>query len=548
MTKDAELTPADRLAAGAHAGQPVDGFGPIWNTALLQLARASWKTTGLEPFLQYQVPHTATSSGRLSEDALDVVLQAVSGRQIPEGGYRFLELGSGSGLFAKLFLDRLKTLAPDIYANAQYYVTDGANSVLASQRDHGILDAHLDRVIQLELNAEAPFPDDLKGSLDFVFATYLLDSLAFDILAINDKTRWQLEARSIYSGKKTNVAQGLKRALSSTDSGALKEFADVGHELFVQTRFARQTSQDLPFHDRLPDQTDGETIPFLHSFGAMACVEQCIAALRPGGAVIFNDYGWTEQPESLDEVEFQTFGNTVAYGVNFHQFDAHFPSRRDVHYIRPQEEEGSLFTRVIAHPDCPDLSDIVDHLYGSVRYRAMTLPMEAARALLPARLFEKARRLYGISLDLEPRNWALLEEIATFFLLPSGDADSALAFAEEALKINPIGPGIWRVKGEALVHLDRLDEAMTAFQHALRLHPMDAHTYLAIAHLKARTGDENGALADIAQGLVADTDGDLRDGFKDLQDQVLMGLSGLAAARLRQSVNRFRHPDKLPMP
>ena len=81
-----DLAPVETLAKGAKFGAPIEDFGPVWDSALLQFSRAKWQHTGLEAFLNFDVPHTATSNGRLSEDAVDIVLSAIAGRDTPTGG------------------------------------------------------------------------------------------------------------------------------------------------------------------------------------------------------------------------------------------------------------------------------------------------------------------------------------------------------------------------------------------------------------------------------------------------------------------------------
>ncbi|WP_299723896.1 SAM-dependent methyltransferase [uncultured Tateyamaria sp.] len=534
------------LAKGAKSGSPLEPFGPVWDTALLQLSRAKWQQTGLEAFLNFEVPHTATSNGRLSEDAVDIVLSAIADRDPPEGGYRFLELGSGSGLFAKLFLDRLQTFAPHVYETCRYFATDGADSILDSQKAFGVLDAHSERVTRVNLNAEQAWPAELSGIMDFAFATYLLDSLSFDILAVNDTERWRLETRTVYTEKNPDDLARLKALVTGETSFDPLAIPDILSKLALQTRYVKIQDSDLILPESLPRDTGGESRPTLHSYGALICINHCLAALRPGGGMIVSDYGHAAPLDPSEEVEFQFYGGTIAHGLNFYQVDQYFTDRSDVQLFAPEEDGPSVHTRMIATPECPDLSEKVDLIYGNIRDRAFNLPIETAREFLRARLFEKARKLYAKALEFQPRNWALLEEVAGYLLVANEEYSNAMTLVEQGLDINPFAPGLWRTKAEALMGLDRLQDAEAAFRRSVELNPKDPQTHLSFATLRRKLEDTAGALHSVADGFAYDTSGDLREDLLAEQDRILLRINETARKQLLHEVNRFRQLDAIP--
>jgi hypothetical protein len=70
--------------------------------------------------------------------------------------------------------------------------------VLAAQRASGVLAGHEGVVDQrrLDLAGDATdWPD--PGSFDVILATYVLDSLPFDLLTIRDDTVWRKEMRTV---------------------------------------------------------------------------------------------------------------------------------------------------------------------------------------------------------------------------------------------------------------------------------------------------------------------------------------------------------------
>ena len=177
---DLALDPLAILSRGAGGGVPVEEFGPVWTSARVRLSRAGWQAATLEPFLDLAVPYTSTSSGRLSDDAVSVALAARPGA----AGLRILELGAGSGIFARLFLDALRLRAPDVYRQSSYLVTDGSASVLGAQQAQGVLQDHSGIVSQQVLDSGGDWA--LPGRFDVILCTYLLDSLPFDLLALCD--------------------------------------------------------------------------------------------------------------------------------------------------------------------------------------------------------------------------------------------------------------------------------------------------------------------------------------------------------------------------
>ena len=59
------------------------------------------------------------------------------------------ELGAGSGLFAKQFLDQLAARAPEVHARLRYTVIDGSQAMLDGIEETGVLADHADQVEKL---------------------------------------------------------------------------------------------------------------------------------------------------------------------------------------------------------------------------------------------------------------------------------------------------------------------------------------------------------------------------------------------------------------
>ncbi|MBL1434918.1 MAG: SAM-dependent methyltransferase [Rhodobacteraceae bacterium] len=527
------LDPVAMVAKGARKGYPVEDFQPIWNSAAMRIARSAWVDCGLEVFLRKDVPYGATSSGRLSEDAVQLLLETGPKNQ----PCRFLEIGSGSGIFAKLFLDSLKLQAPEIYKTCTYIVTDGSAIMLESQSKYGVLAEHADQIETRVFDAGAPWPKDFEAAFDGVFASYILDSLPIDILSVGESGVRQMQARCVLPVKN----DALEDALKIPGNNHLAPFLPIAKNLQIQTRHFE--TANLPYADALP-MKKGDDTPMVHCHGALACVENIANALRSGGFAMLSDYGTLVPREPSEQIEFQNFGASAALAVNFHQLDSWFAEGKTA-YLKPVSEEGHLITRVLYNGDGSDLFELVDLLFGLARQQALRLPVEAAREMLRANAFETARQLYSKAMALQPRNWSLAEEVSELLLLSAKDYKDAISLAEFGLSLNPIGPNLYRIIAEARYHLGDISGAEDAIAACLRLSGASPQARLLQARIQVKSEHIEGALISVAKGLAMDKEADQREALIQLQNEILVNISQNAREDLLAEVNRTRNLDAL---
>lgn len=534
-------SPAAIVAGAAVRGTPVEDWGPVWQAARLRLARASWAVAGLDPFLTFEVPYAATSSGRLSADAVAVALAARPGAQ----ALRVLELGAGSGVFARTFLLALADAAPDIAARCTYVVTDGSAAVLAAQAASGVLDGLPGRIDRRVLDITADFPADL-GTFDVIIGTYVLDSLPFDHLVIRDDAVWRREVRCVLDAPRDAQAPALAAALRDPDPSALHPFVGLGPLLGLQTRHVAVDRAALPHADALPRDTGGERLPFVHCPGALVLIDRAAAHLAPGGVLILSDYGHLTPFERHESPEFQTYGLSVATGLNYPQLDARMDALPDLRLTRPASEPGGLVTRVLQRAPWADLSEVVDDCFGTLRAQALSAPAEAARDYLRGRMYETARGLYARLLEIDPRNWALMQEVTLRLLIPAGDWAAADDLTAAALHLNPLAPDLWRARAEALSALGRADEAARCVRHGAALAPGSPWGQMALARLHLDEGDAPAALMALARAFATDRDGDLRDSLLAVQERALAMIAQDQIDLLRAQANALRATDTPP--
>ena len=540
MPGRAEDSPAEILARGAGRGTVLEPFGPIWDSAKLRLARASWGRADVNVFAQLDVPYTGTSSGRLSEDAVQVTLAARQGT----APLRVLELGAGSGIFARLYLDALARIAPEVYATARYVVTDGSAALLEAQQREGVFANHPGRVEARVLDITGDWGD--LGEFDAILGTYILDSLPFDLLAVRDGETWRRETRSVLDEGGAE-AEALRAALA--ERGDLGRFSHLAPFIALQTRHVAVRRGDLPQGDSLPTDTEGEVLPYLHCHGALDCLARALAHLRPGGVMVVSDYGHLEPYGPHDLVSFQSYGEAASVGLNFPQIEAALAARGDAKVWKAAESGGSLHTRVVQRlpggDPGADLAEVVEDRYGALRLAALTTAPEAAREFLRGRMYEVARGIYAKALRLEPHNWALMQEIAAM-LAGSGDAQAAADMADAGLALNPLSAELWRIKGLAHLALEARGKARAALARAVTLAPASAVAWAALARLEIADGNCRAALLALAEAMASDRDGDLRDELLGFQQKALTALAQDQWQRLIVSANLFRPLDDGP--
>ncbi|QYK40207.1 MAG: hypothetical protein KF887_12250 [Paracoccaceae bacterium] len=539
MTPPDPASAADALRQGAARGVPVEEFGPVWTSARFRLARAGWQAQGAQPFLSGDVPYAATCGGRLSEDAAEIVLAARPGAR----GLRILEIGAGTGVFARIFLSVLRDRAPDVHAATRYVVSDGSPSVLEAMAASGVLEGHAGvaetRVFDLAIPG-----DDPGGGFDAILGTYILDVMPFDLLAVRDAQVWRREVRGVLDGADAAMAPALRAALAGPDAG-LVDLAWLGPRLGLQVRHVPVDRAALPRPEALPVTTWGQVLPVTHHFGALDAIDRCLGLLRPGGVMVFSDYAHATPPGGGAVPEFEGYGTSISTGLDFAALDAVLEARRDLRLWKPEDEAGALRTRVLQRGAGPDLGAVVTARHGALRVHEGETALEAAREAARAGRIERARAGYAALVAAEPWNWHLMREAAFFLLLTAGEAAAADALAVRGLALNPLDADLWRVRAEAAL---ALGEA-AAGDHARRacgLSPGVPHVHHTLARVLLRAGDHGGALAAVAAGLAADRDATLRGGLTGVQGDVLAAIDAARAEDRRRRANAFRVIDAGP--
>lgn len=130
-------------------------------------------------------------------------------------------------------------------------------------------------------------------------------------------------------------------------------------------------------------------------------------------------------------------------------------------------------------------------------------------------------------------------------LTSSGEAETALPALDEAVRLHPTVAELHALRGQALLRLNRHDEAIEALRRALGLNPAlaPAKAHLLRAHREtANWAEEEAAFADIRAALArGDTKGQLPI---STQDALFYPFSGAELRRIAEAEAAFRVPGK----
>jgi len=553
------------LAAPRPRGVVLQDYVVAHDCVDWQLSRKFWEERGPAAFLSGDVPYVVTNDGHLAGNAVAVLLAScaeAAGNGTLEDRIDVLELGAGSGLFAKQFLDQLRASdAPNaalVYDRLTYWVTDGSEAMITAIQDHGLLGDHQGHVtcrparapgIADMLGDAAPF-----GHFRAVFTNYLLDSLPFTILSLLGDQVHELRLR-------TAIAEGaeLSQFTSLSEDQIIARFqdrdgidtqglADIYPALVIDGRYDRVARAELPLAETIPPgpaRKDGPR-PYLHCFGALACIGEMLDLLRPDGFMLISDYGLAEIDADSRAIEFQHFGGSVAVGLNFEAVGRVFDTPEHGQVIAPESSPEHLLSRMITRAPAGNAADVFKQHYGKENWDRLSKPLSEAQELVGNGQIEAARWAYKTALGLQPFNWAVLQEIAGFLCYHLEDYEGALNMARETLELNHISPGAWNVVGDCFFYTDNLAEAAEAYEKARQVNPKDVRAVLNLAWVAMHEDRPGEALGLIATGLALDVTGEFREALLGKQEQVLARQSRKYSDDMLRGMNRIRGHGDLP--
>lgn len=548
--------PVDAAAKVALPPTEVEDFRPLGECLEWRLADAFWDQAGLIPFVRNDVPYLVNNSGRLSESAAELVFTALE-EMLPSLPARIsiLELGAGSGLFARYFLDafaeRCRDAGSDLYQRLTYVVTDRFSSMVEGWRNEGLFsghEAHVELRVCDASSVEALFALGGTPAPVVAFCNYLLDVLPARIVRRSGEHFEQLCVRAhVPGGEAALRAAGLASLEEARALAASRRFEDLRRllrllpQLELETAFrpwTPATSAEAAFADAM---ADNERVILNH--GAIACLDQIVRHLHPRGCLLVNDYGPVRSEEVGSHLGVQRFGGSIALGLNYPWLE-HVLGEWGLTCVSPEgDEQRRIHTRFFARSMGARAAASLHEHFGLARDKFLDAPQEEARAHLAAGRRSEALDAYRRVVERNPRDWQMLGEAAEYIGLQLGDHAAGLDIVHAALERNPWRSAwLWNILGDCLFYRDKLAEAHAAFVQAQRIDPEDPRTNLNLAYTLSAQDDQAGALAAIARGLAGDGQGNYRPRLLEKQGQVLAAIADKAAAeraRLARRAQRF---------
>ena len=562
-------TMTDLLTRRTARGLALQDLCPIWQSLPWLRSQRYWAGAGVEVFTSGEVPYVITNDGEQSRKALEVYLASLRGaekRGRREPTSYVLELGTGTGLFAKLFLDQLRDRSraegTGDYERTKYLVCDSSGSLLDDTRQSGVFADHEDRVERINLPSKGLRPALIEAaphaidSIRAVHANYVLDSLPFTILSAHDGALFELRIRTRLR-EDARHPQGtappvddLTALCAWLDELGEKDTPSAHHALVYEGEYVRVDRDQLPYPHLIsplgsPPDGAGGSRQLVHSFGAVACLEEILDLLRPDGYFIGMDYGY--QGASADPIEFQCFGTSIAAGVNLPQLMERARGMQGIVAAAPEEDPVSLHARLFARGEVP--AEVVESfraLYGKPAWDAMEAPYNEALELRQSGQYEAARWKFEAAHQLQPYNWNLMETIAAFLTYSLAQHEEGLEVAKRALQLNHLSPRLWNVLGDCYYGLDGLDSAERAYNQAARVSPSDARARANLAYVYLKRGEPGASLRAIGEALALDRTGDYRDELLAKQTEALQAMAANQVRNALGNINRLSGHHALP--
>jgi tetratricopeptide (TPR) repeat protein len=455
-----------------------------------------------------------------------------------------LELGAGSGLFARYFLNSFRGICAqegrDFYDRMTYIVSDQSPQSVRQWQERELFAQHPGHVLAGVCDAQRPSEiKDLSGQslepgrLRAVFANYVLDVLPAAIVRAGPGGPEHLAVRTHltnhhallrpYAGLSLEEVRTLAASEQPGDRARLIPLLTL---LEFETAFVSIGDETPPYlEEALAFGSDLKRVMLNH--GAMVCLEQALQMLLPQGFILINDYGPVEREQIADQAATQRFGSSTALGLNFSLLEHHVTTTGRI-LLKPEgDKDHPIHTRLLCRQDLPQTAAAFANRYSSAGKAYFEGPLTQARQHAAAGRQNEALSAYRTALTHCPRDWCLLGECAEYVAMQLHDFGAGLELARGALELNPFySAWLWNVLGDCLFCLERFDQAHEAYLQAQRISADDPRTNFNLAYTYFHFGCYADTLEVIARGLAKDHRGAYRERLLAKQQQVLAAISG----------------------
>lgn len=559
---------------------------PLSRSLEWRLAQFYWASAGVEGFLGGEVPYVVNNTAWVGRAAASVFLahqENLGGKHEP---LLVLELGAGLGLFARHFLDALRSECLDMgrneYDRVVYFITDGSERTAERWIESDLFNAHPSHVVVGVTDAllpdrvrvignAAPLPSHAlslakdrygkfsPGAFHAIFANYLFDSLPATILGRGpEATLDELQVRTHLPAAMMPVVRErcgqdpveLAARAASDEESALRELLPFLSlfEFEVMYRPLQETplhlDQALNFLAEPGQRTrvaPSSAVPdrIVLNFGALDSLEACASLLTKDGILLFRDMGPSVPGSIADHSNAVRFGSSLAISVNFPILESFLAARGFAVASPPGDEARGIHTRLAGRNLAESTRDRFGAVFaGDLHAKADAQNTEATIHIQAGRI-ESALACYQTAVELCPDDWHLLGNVAQFLTQQMFRFSEAIELAEQAIALNPVFSSfLWNTLGNAHFCLGEHEAAHDAYLRARTIRPQDPQTHLNLAYSLAVRGDFESALLALGTGLACDLDGRFESALLGKQREIVEQVRTNRRAELQRAERR----------
>jgi tetratricopeptide (TPR) repeat protein len=263
----------------------------------------------------------------------------------------------------------------------------------------------------------------------------------------------------------------------------------------------------------------------LHSHGALHCLDRLLDLVADDGFILVNDYGPTQSTRD-DQFEHQRFSLATFVGVNFPQLEAYFEGGGRCRMVKAPGDSRGIHSRLFSKRPATETITRFFECFSDAAHERLQEPINHARGCAKAGRFELASSYYQEALELQPRNWVLLNEVSQFLTFSMRDPKAGANLAKIALGLNPsLSADLWSTLGDALYEWGRTTEARGAYEKALSVNAADVRSRYNLAWVHVRERNYDAALKRIAEAFTLDKTGEYRERLMQKLQEVLHHVS-----------------------
>jgi tetratricopeptide (TPR) repeat protein len=511
---------------------------PIAQSLEWRLASRYWLLHGVAPFSDGSVPYVINNSGWAPRAAAELVLAA---GQTQNGNIIVVEVGAGSGVFARQVLDYIQQKNGEVYDRLTWVCTDNAQRTVQAWHDRGQFNDHEDHVLLTTANAEQLDLLDLpKGTVVGIIANYALDSLPAEVIRKDDG---RLHFQACVYGEEEDIERlvgmsldEVRNKIASNEPDALDNLVPLLEYLEVTASF----QNDPVEYSKTALEVAQNDVAMVNT-GALNFLQGSLSRISNGGFILINDYGPTKPEHFTQQTYVHRFGGTVTCALNFPHLDQWLEKRGCVVLQPLDDEHRTIHTRMALVGESPILEETFHTWFDAIHFVQADRIGSWINSYASAGQLSEALDMYERHLQWCPTDWHKLAEAAQLLMQQFGQMNEALELSNAACQINPWSSTlVWNVYGSVLYSLGKLAEAEDAWTKALNIYYKDPSTWLNFSFLYAARGESKLALEAIAKGLAFDRNGALRAALLQKQSEILVTQYQLHTSKVDRRTRRHR--------